>query len=111
LNTRYFHSVANGRPRKKLIHSLVQEEVTIEGHEQLKSYITSYYKGLFGASEELDVSLGESRIDDIPQVSVEENDILTTPYAEEEVRKVVFQMEHNSAPGRDGFPVEFYQAF
>ncbi len=36
-NTRYFHSVANGRHRKKLIHSLVQEEGVIEGHEQLKS--------------------------------------------------------------------------
>ena len=47
-NTRYFHSVANGRHRKKLIHSLVQDEGTIEGHEQLKSYITKYYKGLFG---------------------------------------------------------------
>ena len=41
-NTRYFHSIANGRHRKKLIHSLIQDEGTIEGHEQLKSYITSY---------------------------------------------------------------------
>jgi hypothetical protein len=68
-NTRYFHSVTNGRHRKKLIHSLVQEEGVIEGHEQLKSYTTSYYKGMFGASEESDISMDESRIDDIPQVS------------------------------------------
>ena len=53
-NTRYFHSVANGRHRKKRIYSLVQDEGTIEGHEQLKSYITNYYKGLFGAPEEGD---------------------------------------------------------
>jgi glycyl-tRNA synthetase beta subunit len=43
-NTRYFHSVANGRHRKKRIHSLVQEDGTIEGHDQLKAYITNYYK-------------------------------------------------------------------
>jgi hypothetical protein len=43
-NTRYFYSVANGRHRKKLIHSLEQEEGRIEGHEQLNSYITSYFK-------------------------------------------------------------------
>ena len=30
-NTRYFHSIANGRHRKKRIHSLVQDEGTIEG--------------------------------------------------------------------------------
>ena len=47
-NTRYFHSVANGRHRKKLIHSLNQDEGVIEGQNKLKSYITNYYKGLFG---------------------------------------------------------------
>jgi hypothetical protein len=73
-------SVANGQHRKKLIHSLVQDGGLIEGQEQLKSYTTSYYKGLFGALEESYVSMDESRIDDIPQVSLEENVILTSPY-------------------------------
>jgi hypothetical protein len=68
----------------------VQDEGTIEGHEQLKSYITSYYKGLFGAPEEGNFSFDETRIDDIPQVSQAENDFLTSPYTEEEVRKAVF---------------------
>jgi hypothetical protein len=49
------------------VHSLDQEEGTIEGHEQLKSYITSYYKGLLGTPKESDVFLDESRIDDIPK--------------------------------------------
>ena len=55
--------------------------------------------------------MDESRTDDIPQVSDEENSLLTAPYSEEEVRKVVFLMEHNKAPGPDGFPAEFYQNF
>jgi hypothetical protein len=52
-NTRYFHSVANGRHRKKRIHSLVQDEGMIEGIDNLKNYITTYYKNLFGAPEEV----------------------------------------------------------
>jgi hypothetical protein len=32
-NTRYFHNVVNDR-RKKLIHTLKEDEGTIEGHEQ-----------------------------------------------------------------------------
>jgi mannosylglycoprotein endo-beta-mannosidase len=36
---------------------------------------------------------------------------LTAPYSEEEVNKAIFQMEHNKAPGPDGFPAEFYQTF
>jgi hypothetical protein len=42
---------------------------------------------------------------------MEENALLTTPYSEEEVNKAIFQMEHNKAPGPDGFPAEFYQSF
>jgi hypothetical protein len=74
-------------------------------------YITNYYIGLFGSPEESSFSLDESQIDYIPQVSQEENDLLTAPYSEEEVNKAIFQMEHNKAPGLDGFPSEFYQTF
>ena len=37
-NTKYFHNVANGRHRKKCIHSLLQDEGLIEGQDQLKEY-------------------------------------------------------------------------
>ena len=47
--------------------------------------------------------MDESRTDDIPQVSGEENAHLTVPYSENEVKKAVFQIEHNKAPGPDGF--------
>jgi hypothetical protein len=94
------HSVANGRHRKKLIQFLTKDEGTIEGHERLKSYITSYYKALFKDPLESILSLDESMIDDIPRVSNEENIFLTAPYSEDEINKVVFQMEHNKALGR-----------
>jgi hypothetical protein len=110
-NTRYFHVIANGHHRRKQVQSLVQDEGQIEGHEQIKLYIANYYKGIFGPPEESSFSLEESQTDDIPQVSMEENGLLTAPYSEEEVKRVVFQMEHNKAPGPDGFPVEFYQSF
>jgi hypothetical protein len=59
-------------------------------HVNLKSYITNYYKVLFGASKEGNFSLDESRINDIHQVFDEENSLLTAPYIEDEVRKVAF---------------------
>jgi hypothetical protein len=55
--------------------------------------------------------MDESRTDDIPQVTVEENNLLTALYIEEEVKKAVFQMEHNKAPGTNGFATKFYQNF
>src|SRR3954469_3015910 len=110
-NTKYFHNVANDRHRKKSIYALNQDEGMIEGHEQLKAYITSYYKGLFDAPAEDILFMDESRTEDITQVSNEENTFLNSPFTEEEIKKAVFQMEHNKAPGPDGFPAEFYQHF
>ena len=51
-NTQFFHMIANGKNRKKTITQLEQDEGTIVGHENLKFYISEYYKKLFGAPEE-----------------------------------------------------------
>lgn len=51
-NTKYFQMLANGRHRKTRIYQLEQDEGVIIGNDNLKNYITDYYKGLFGAPEE-----------------------------------------------------------
>ena len=83
----------------------------IEGDAQLKQHITNYYKNLFGPPESSSIVLEEHQVQDIPQVSDLENEFLTDVFSESEVRVAVFQMEHNKAPGPDGFPPEFYQVF
>ena len=110
-NTKYFQLIANGKHRKTRIYQLQDGEHMISGDEELKKYITTYYKGLFGPPDNNDFNLDETRIDDIPQVTDIENEILILEFTEAEVREAIFQMEHNKSPGPDGFPVEFYQAF
>ena len=107
-NTKFFHLIANGRHRKTRIFKLEQEDGVIEGNDNLRRYITKYYKGLFGASEENHFSLDESRRDDIPQVSSTENELLTACFSEKEVKEAIFQMELNKSSGPDGFPAEFF---
>jgi len=85
--------------------------IILTGDAQLKQHITSYYRNLFGPGETSLFSLDETQTTDIPQVSNLENEFLTTPFTEEEVRIAIFQMEHNKAPRPDGFPLEFYQVF
>jgi hypothetical protein len=110
-NTQYFHLVANGKNRKTRIYQLEDDDRVIEGDANLKQFITQYYKGLFGPPDETALELDGSRRDDIPQVSAEENRFLIELFSEEEVRTAIFQMEHNKAPGSDGFPADFYQVF
>ena len=108
-NTEFFHMIANGKHRKKRIFQLEQDEGTIVGQENLKLYITEFYKQLFGPPDNNCVSLDESRVEDVPQLTVVENDVLTAPFTEKEVFEAVLQMENNKASGPDGFPAEFYK--
>jgi hypothetical protein len=91
--------------------SLEQKNGLIEGQANLKAYITKFYKDLFGEPEVNSFTLDESRIEAISQVTSIENNFLTTPFTEKEVRDAIFDMEHNKAPGLDGFPAKFYQKF
>ena len=108
-NTQFFHLIANGKHRKKRIFQLEQDEGTIVGQDNLKLYITEYYKQLFGPPEDSCVSLNESRIEDVPQLTANDNDILVAPFSEKEVFDAIMQMKNNKAPGPDGFPAEFYK--
>jgi hypothetical protein len=83
----------------------------VEGEEQLLEYTTSYYKELFSNSERNNCSMNESMRDGIPQITSIENDMLAGEFSKKEVRKAIFQMKHDKAPGPDGFPAEFYQVF
>ena len=88
-----------------------QDEGTIVGESNLKLYISEYYKKLFGDSEQNEISLDEERTNDIPQLSQQENDILTADFLVKEVYDAISQMELNKAPGPDGFPAEFNKTF
>lgn len=77
----------------------------------LEKYITNFYKELFGPPEVNSFELVESWTSNILQVSYLENEFLTTPFTEKEIREAIFSMEHNKAPGQYGFPAEFYQHF
>jgi hypothetical protein len=92
-NTHFFHLIASDKRRKQHIFRLEQEDETIVGDNKLKSYITRYYKNLFGKLVQSDISLHESRIDDIPHVTEK-----TAPFTMGEIKEVAFQMEHNKAP-------------
>jgi hypothetical protein len=108
-NTKYFQRLANGKHRKIWIFQLHEGNHVITGDEEPKTYITEYYKTLFGPPNEEDVN--EYRRDDIIQVSGEDNEKLTVEFTEKEVKEAIFDMKQNKAPGPNGLPAEFYQTF
>jgi hypothetical protein len=59
--------------------------------------MSKYYKGLFGESEQNNFAM-DVISNDITKVSKRENEILTAPFKEEEVREAIFQIEYNIFP-------------
>jgi hypothetical protein len=53
----------------------------------------------------------EDKIVDIPQVSPQENSILTADFTKEEVFEAISQMEHNKVLGLDGFSARVLSVF
>jgi hypothetical protein len=84
-NTKYFQLIANGKYRKTRIFQLPHRDKIIKGDAALKQHINKYYKHLFGPSENNRISLDKSQIDDIPQVSDLENEMLVQLFSEEKV--------------------------
>jgi hypothetical protein len=108
-STKYFQMIATGKFRKNRIFQMRNGVRMLYDEGELKSHITGYYKNLFGPPESTSFILDEDLRDDIIQVTQDENEKLTQSFLEDEVKAVVFSMEHNKAPGPDGFPAEFYQ--
>ena len=77
--------------------------------EKLEVYISEYCKKLCGEPPLNTFSLNEYESQDMPQLSIEENQILTADFTEEQVYNAIMQMEKNKAPGLVGFPAGFYK--
>lgn len=105
----FFHKIANGRRRSNTIINFVDEGTTVEGDEKLLQHATNYYKNLFGAVNETNYPINPEMWRAQEKVSDEENEKLTRPFTEEEIKNALFQMEKNKAAGPDQIPIKFYQ--
>ena len=92
MNTKYFLLIVNSKHRKTRIFQLEDGDKIIKGDEELKKYITDYYRGLFGPSENSFLTIDENRREDIPQVTDDESESLIAMFTQEEVQTAIFQM-------------------
>jgi hypothetical protein len=101
--------VANGRKGKNTMFSLKENDILIEGTDNLISHATAYYKNLFGpaASNILDFHVNMWKPHE--KLCKEDSLILARPFTVEEVKTALFSMALNKAPGPDNIPIEFYQ--
>jgi hypothetical protein len=80
----------------------------VNDSEGINKIASSCYKDLFGPSVLSSINISNLNM---KQLSDTDRSFLTAPFTINDIKKVVFEMKHNSAPGPDGFPVEFFQNF
>jgi hypothetical protein len=107
-NSGYFHLIAKGKRRRVKILSLVHEKNTVIADNDINTVTTDFYKELFGPSTLSSINMSNFHMN---RLSDDDRTLLTVPFSIEEIKMVVFSLKHNSAPGPDGIPAEFFQDF
>ncbi|XP_060216615.1 uncharacterized protein LOC132644079 [Lycium barbarum] len=106
-NTRYFHSIVNGRRKRLQIRRIQnQQGVWIEGESPLAEEACRFYQQQF--SQEVD-PLDFELLQHVPNmVDQDTNNQLVSMPTLEEVKKAVFELSADSAGGPDGMTGIFY---
>ena len=86
----------------------MDEGQVIEGDSNLINHATDYYKTLFGPAHVQALPLNENLWEDNEKVNSLDNEELTKPFSEAEIKIALFLMEKNKAAGPDKIPIEFY---
>jgi len=105
--TKFFHSIANSNRRYNSIDSLLIDDSISSNPAEIGEDVVQFYQDLFSEKHRW-----RPRLDDLSFDTILESKAswLERAFEEEEVRKVVFAMNSDKAPGPDGFTMAFFQA-
>ncbi|KAF3778853.1 Transposon TX1 uncharacterized protein [Nymphaea thermarum] len=106
-NTAYYQAIVKGRRTKNSLCALEHDGTRINNVNHIRSICEDFFCDLLGSQEGSGCCL--TKKDDGSRLLDEDNATLLLPATLDEVKRVVFSMDGNSAPGLDGFPTSFYQ--
>ncbi|XVE48701.1 hypothetical protein DITRI_Ditri01bG0023300 [Diplodiscus trichospermus] len=106
-NTRYFHTAATLRGKRKQINCLLADnDQWVYDAGELQRMAVNYYRQLYtedGTNMETETSNG------FPTLNPTAMELVIRPILLDDVKKALFDMAPYKAPGVDGFPAFFFQ--
>jgi hypothetical protein len=110
-NTAYFHVVANYRNRKKKVLFLDGPEGPVVEQKAMMGVAVNFYKEFFKNEGRPNIHLVDDFWSHSEKVIEEENNGLTAPFTELEIKEAVLSCYADGAPGLDGISFVFYHKF
>jgi len=109
-NTAYFYRLSRIKSTTKPISLLLGGQVRITDSRDIETHAVNYFQDIFGTNNVYISNDLVSRT--IPtMVTTEENIVLTVMPSFDDIKKTVFDMNTDGAPGSDGFGIHFFQHF
>jgi hypothetical protein len=106
-NTRFFHANIKGRRRRNKIAKLKKGDVWLEGVDAIKNEVKDHFSKHFSEVWENRPFLHGITFNSL---SSEDNELLLSPFDEEEVKDTIWSCDGNKSPGPDGFNLNFFKA-
>ena len=107
-NTGFFHKQAQARKSFNTISKIKESNVTHKEFADIKKATYMHFQNLF--TEDQKTLLHQELLYIIPQaITPRMNRILEVKITKEEIKKALFDMEPDKAPGPDGFSARFFQ--
>eukprot|EP00253_Pinus_taeda_P027333 PITA_27333 len=110
-NTTYFHKRATARKLRNNVSTILDNEGNLHNtQESIRKAASKHYRDLLSETK------GEEDYSDflqhLPKVITKEmNDNLNKEIEEEEIKRAIWNLHPDKAPGPDGFPICFYRRF
>jgi len=106
-NSSYFHRLTKIKNKTKMISSLLVNDELTSDPQMISNHIVSYYNRLFSSSNT--VLQDQQLVEDVIPKLIDDttNNLLIMIPSLEEVKKAVFDLNQDSAPGPDGFGAGF----
>ncbi|PKU80900.1 Putative ribonuclease H protein [Dendrobium catenatum] len=103
----YLYSKIKSRNNKNIIREITSVSGTFSSHSSISESIISHFNSLFNAPiaavvEDYNIPVGKV----IPSQLIS---LLTAPFLDEDIKKIVFSRKSIVAPDPDGFTFEFYK--
>ena len=112
-NTKFFQNQCKDGKRWNSMQELKAEDGSlIQGKATISTEVRTFFEHLYSNEDQVPHHLMEEMVSNIPSLFIKEDRLrLESPITKDEIKKAIWSLHPDKAPGPDGFPICFYRVF